>query len=101
MPMMIAFEKASYSPGEVVSGHVVVIRSTTPQKVKGLSIRILGRANRILSEIENPIRSSKKELYFDDKVDIFGHGESNSHLISYYKIMSKTIGWYIITEIIM
>ncbi|XP_021952030.1 arrestin domain-containing protein 1 [Folsomia candida] len=80
MPMMIAFEKASYSPGEVVSGHVVVIRSTTPQKVKGLSIRILGRANRILSEIENPIRSSKKELYFDDKVDIFGHDGRDSTL---------------------
>ncbi len=83
--MLIAFDKAIYSPGSVVSGHVIIIRIKSPQKVKGLSLRLLGRA---LSSSSSSFQdnngefnshrnssSSRKECYFDDKIDIFGHGE--------------------------
>lgn len=71
MPMILAFDKASYPPGSLVSGHVILVRSKSPQKIKGLSLRILGG----VQGTDKLSSSVGKDTYFDEKLDIFGHGK--------------------------
>jgi len=73
MPMMIVFDKLTYTPGSVVSGHVIIVKKA-PEKVKGLTMRFIGRSSKLMSESDS-VKNYKKEVYFDEKVDIFGHGE--------------------------
>lgn len=74
MPMMIAFDQLIYKPGSIVSGHVIIVRKSQ-QKVKGLTLRFYGRRIKVINDGESGLKQNKKDKYFDDKIDIFGHGK--------------------------